>query len=273
MVYYREPTATRPRCPAGARRLAGLVRHHARMRPASPSAPPRRATRSARAAAAPRTRCSTGLPAQPRREAQVWRRITLEATAWRFNRYAERARAASGPTTPAGGLSAAPDEPLPGRMTFADSVRRIVPLAWPVFIGQVRGAGLQHRRHGAGGAPLAGRPGGPGGGRAAYITVFIGLMGVVLAVGPIVGQLYGARRLPRPGDQLHQAVWLALGLSVLGSTLLAFPARSCALSRPRPEVAEPGCAATCWPWPCRCRPRCCSRSTAASTPRSRGPRR
>jgi uncharacterized protein len=26
----------------------------------------------------------------------VWRRITMEATAWRFNRYAERARLASG---------------------------------------------------------------------------------------------------------------------------------------------------------------------------------
>jgi uncharacterized protein len=26
----------------------------------------------------------------------VWRRITMEATAWRFNRYAERARRATG---------------------------------------------------------------------------------------------------------------------------------------------------------------------------------
>jgi hypothetical protein len=26
----------------------------------------------------------------------VWRRITLQATAWRFNRYAERARHATG---------------------------------------------------------------------------------------------------------------------------------------------------------------------------------
>jgi hypothetical protein len=30
----------------------------------------------------------------------VWRRITLEATAWRFNRYAERARLASGADHP-----------------------------------------------------------------------------------------------------------------------------------------------------------------------------
>jgi len=32
-------------------------------------------------------------PAQKR---SVWRRITMEGTAWRFNRYAERAREATG---------------------------------------------------------------------------------------------------------------------------------------------------------------------------------
>jgi len=36
----------------------------------------------------------------PGEKRQVWRRITLEATAWRFNRYAERARAANGTDHP-----------------------------------------------------------------------------------------------------------------------------------------------------------------------------
>lgn len=36
-------------------------------------------------------------PAQKR---QVWRRITMQATAWRFNRYAERARLATGDDHP-----------------------------------------------------------------------------------------------------------------------------------------------------------------------------
>ena len=40
----------------------------------------------------------TMTPAQKR---STWRRITLEATAWRFNRYAERARLASGADHPA----------------------------------------------------------------------------------------------------------------------------------------------------------------------------
>jgi predicted Fe-S protein YdhL (DUF1289 family) len=36
----------------------------------------------------------------PGEKRAVWRRITMQATAWRFNRYAERARAASGADHP-----------------------------------------------------------------------------------------------------------------------------------------------------------------------------
>lgn len=45
-------------------------------------------------------------PAQKR---AVWRRITLEASAWRFNRYAERARLATGADHPPGSAFAAAD--------------------------------------------------------------------------------------------------------------------------------------------------------------------
>jgi hypothetical protein len=41
----------------------------------------------------------------PAEKRGVWRRITLDGTAWRFNRYAERAKLATGqdhPVTPAG---------------------------------------------------------------------------------------------------------------------------------------------------------------------------
>lgn len=46
----------------------------------------------------------------PGEKRAVWRRITLEATAWRFNRYAERARQASGVDHAQVGAAAAPDE-------------------------------------------------------------------------------------------------------------------------------------------------------------------
>ncbi len=118
------------------------------------------------------------------------------------------------------------------------SVARIVPLAWPFFFGQVAmvlyatvDTLLVARYSAIDLAALAV-------GSAAYITVFIGLMGVVLAVAPIVGQLFGAKRHEAAGEQLHQAVWLALGLTLIGSTVLVFPQPFVALSRATPEVAE-----------------------------------
>jgi len=121
--------------------------------------------------------------------------------------------------------------------TLADDARRIAALAWPVLVGQLAVLGFSTVD-----TVLVGRYSSTdlaafAVGASAYITVFIGLMGVVLAIGPIVGQLYGARRLAEAGQQLHQCVWLALGLSVVGSTLLAFPYPFLALSRATPEVA------------------------------------
>lgn len=120
---------------------------------------------------------------------------------------------------------------------FRHSVRRIVPLAWPVFIGQLAVLAfstvdtvLVARHSPTDLAALAV-------GAAAYVTVFIGLMGIVLAISPIVGQLYGAQRLREAGHQLHQGVWLAAGLAVIGCSVLAFPAPFLALSRASPEVA------------------------------------
>ena len=121
--------------------------------------------------------------------------------------------------------------------SLRSNVGRIVPLAWPVFIGQLAVLGfgtidtvLVARHSPADLAALAV-------GGASYITVFIGLMGVVLAISPIVGQLYGAQRLHEAGRQVWQALWLALGLAVLGCLLLAFPAPFLALSKAGPEVA------------------------------------
>jgi MATE family multidrug resistance protein len=124
----------------------------------------------------------------------------------------------------------------PPRHTIALSARRIAPLAWPVFIGQIAVLAFSTvdtvlvGRHAA--LDLAALAVGA----AAYVTVFVGLMGVVLAVSPIVGQLYGARRLHEAGAQWHQAVWLALALSVVGCALLVFPAPFLALSKATPDI-------------------------------------
>jgi multidrug resistance protein, MATE family len=119
---------------------------------------------------------------------------------------------------------------------LAGSVRRIAPLAWPVLVGQLAVLGfttvdtLLIARHSA--TDLAALAVGT----AIYITVFIGFMGIVLAIGPIVGQLYGARRLHEAGHELHQAIWLCGALTLLGSPLLVFPQPLLALARVAPEV-------------------------------------
>jgi multidrug resistance protein, MATE family len=119
---------------------------------------------------------------------------------------------------------------------FRANVRRILPLAWPVFVGQVAVLAFAEldtlllSRVGA--TDLAALAVGG----AAYITVFIGLNGVVLAISPIAGQLFGAGRHADAGRQVHQALWVAMGTAVLGSAVLLFPAPFLALANASPEV-------------------------------------
>jgi MATE family multidrug resistance protein len=127
---------------------------------------------------------------------------------------------------------------LSGNEGWRDSARRIAPLAWPVLVGQVSVLAFSTidtifvARFAAGDlAALAV-------GAAAYITVFIGFMGVLMALSPIVGQLHGAGRHAEAGRQLHQALWLGAALALMGCALLAFPAPFLALARATPEVAE-----------------------------------
>jgi MATE family multidrug resistance protein len=130
--------------------------------------------------------------------------------------------------------AAAPALPRPG---LPHDARRIAALAWPLFLGQLAVLAFSTvdtvmvaRYSAIDLAALAV-------GGAAYITIFVGFMGVVLAVGPIVGQLFGAGRDHEAGRQLHQAGWLALGLSVVGCALLVWPEPFLALSQAQGEVA------------------------------------
>jgi MATE family multidrug resistance protein len=113
----------------------------------------------------------------------------------------------------------------------------ILKLAWPVFIGQ-----LAVMLNGVIDTIMAGRlsavdVAAVGLGASIYVSVYIGLMGVLLALSPIVAQHYGARRLEQIGPETHQAAWLALMLSVPGCAALAASDLWLALSAPPPEVA------------------------------------
>lgn len=128
------------------------------------------------------------------------------------------------------------NEPAPGT-SLRDDARRIARLAGPLFAGQLAVLAfstvdtlLMARTTPQDLAALAI-------GAAAYASVFVGLMGVVMAVAPIAAQAFGAGRLADCGAQLAQAQWIALALAVPGGALLLFPAPVLALTQAEPDVA------------------------------------
>jgi MATE family multidrug resistance protein len=71
---------------------------------------------------------------------------------------------------------------------------------------------------------------------AIFISIYVGLTGVISALAPIAGQLFGAKRFGEIGEEVRQATWLALGLTVLGCFILMNPDHLLAISRVNPEI-------------------------------------
>ncbi|HWX11238.1 MAG TPA: MATE family efflux transporter [Trinickia sp.] len=102
-------------------------------------------------------------------------------------------------------------------------MRRIAGLAWPVLIGQ-----LAIIAFGVIDTVMVGRYSAVdlaalGLGSSVYVSVYVGLTGVVLALQPIAGQLFGARRQLEIGEEVRQALWLAAALAILGFAVMYFP--------------------------------------------------
>ncbi len=74
-------------------------------------------------------------------------------------------------------------------------------------------------------------------GASIYFSVFVAMMGVLLAVSPIVAQLLGAGRHTEIGEQVRQAMWLTLVLAVLSVIVFGYPEPLLALSEAPPDVA------------------------------------
>jgi len=103
------------------------------------------------------------------------------------------------------------------------TLRRILQQGWPVLVGQWASMafGVLDTAMTGHASPVA---------LAAmalavsiYVTVFIGLTGVLHALIPIAAQHFGGRRLAEIGRAWGQAVWLSLGLSVVGGLAMLFP--------------------------------------------------
>jgi MATE family multidrug resistance protein len=102
-------------------------------------------------------------------------------------------------------------------------VRKIVALAWPVLIGQLAIIAFSVIDTAMVGRYSATDLAALGLGSSIYISVYIGLTGILTALQPIAGQLFGARREAEIGEEVRQALWLAAVLSVIGFVCLYFP--------------------------------------------------
>lgn len=117
-------------------------------------------------------------------------------------------------------------------------LRRIIQLAAPVLVGQ-----LAVIAFGVIDTIMAGRASAAdlaavGLGGSIYVTIYISLMGVLQALAPIAGQLYGAGRTAEIGAEVRQAAWLGVALAILGMLLLLFPEPLLAFAKAPPELVE-----------------------------------
>lgn len=112
---------------------------------------------------------------------------------------------------------------IPASAGFGSVLKGIMRQAWPVLISQWAGISfgvLDTAMTGhASPADLASMALAV----SIYITVFVGLMGVIHALIPILAQHFGGGKNLEVGRCWGQGVWLALGLSVVGALLMAFP--------------------------------------------------
>jgi MATE family multidrug resistance protein len=119
---------------------------------------------------------------------------------------------------------------------FRSIARDIVTLGWPVLIAQ-----LAVMINGVIDTVMAGRLSAAdlaavGIGASIYISVFVTLMGVLIALTPVVAQLYGAQKYAEIGEEVRQSLWLGVILTAVAFVLIYFPDPFLALAQVAPEV-------------------------------------
>ena len=119
---------------------------------------------------------------------------------------------------------------------FKSIARDLVKLGWPVLIAQ-----LAVMINGVIDTIMAGRLSAAdlaavGIGASIYISVFVTLMGVLIALTPVVAQLYGARKYAEIGEEVRQSMWLGAFLTAVAFVLIYFPDPFLALAQVAPEV-------------------------------------
>ena len=115
-------------------------------------------------------------------------------------------------------------------------VRELLRLGWPVLVAQ-----LAVMANNVIDTIMAGRYAtldlaAVGIGSSIYFSVFVALMGVLLALTPIVAHLYGAGRHADIGEELRQSAWLAAALALVSLALFAYPEPFLAVAKLEPAL-------------------------------------
>ena len=117
-----------------------------------------------------------------------------------------------------------------------DLVTELFKLGWPVLVAQlaIMANGvidtIMAGRHGTVDLAAVGISG------AIFFSVFGPLMGIQLAVTPLVARLFGAGRHADIGEEIRQGMWLSLLLSLIAFAAFRFPDPFITLTRASPEV-------------------------------------
>ena len=148
-------------------------------------------------------------------------------------------------------------------------VRELVHLGWPVLIAQ-----LAVMANNVIDTIMAGRYGtldlaAVGIGSEHLLSVFVSLMGVLLALTPIVAHFTAPVATPRSGRNCARAPGSPLRWRWSRSSLFAYPEPFLAVAGWNP-IWKSGCAPICTRSHGRCRRRSCSACSTAFQPRSRG---
>jgi MATE family multidrug resistance protein len=96
------------------------------------------------------------------------------------------------------------------------STRAFVKLGWPLFIANLALVGNSTIDTIMAGQLSATDLAAVAVGSSIYVSVYIGLMGVLQALSPIAGHHFGAQRWRAIGDDLQQALWLSIFLTIAG---------------------------------------------------------
>ena len=116
--------------------------------------------------------------------------------------------------------------------------RRILALAWPVLIGQAASMLSGTIDTIVTGHASADDLAAMAVGGAIYSSVYVGLMGVLMALNPIVANRVGAKDFEAAGQSFVEGLWLAVLLTGVGAVLIGYPALWVHLSHASPAVGE-----------------------------------